>query len=114
LTNLDNLNSLNENLNPAKSLLKNLDFKNLNQEKKYDLNRRENLNTLKKLVSTLRTVSISILIGQAYNLPFSINFTSKKQIIISYFVSSENFSFTFWVKLNMFPTYLRGNVISGI
>ncbi len=33
---------------------------------------------------------------------------------MSYFVSSENFSFTFCVKLNMFPTYLRGNVISGI
>ncbi len=38
-------------------------FKNLNQEKKFGLDCRENLNTLKKLVSTLRTFSISILIG---------------------------------------------------
>ena len=38
-------------------------FKNLNQEKKFGLDCRENLDTLKKLVSTLRTFLISILIG---------------------------------------------------
>ncbi len=41
---------------------KSLDFKNLNEKKK-NLNRQENLDTWKKLVSTQRTFSILILIG---------------------------------------------------
>jgi hypothetical protein len=46
------------------SRLKSLNFKNLDREKKkYNLDRRENPNSLKKLVSTLRTFSISISIG---------------------------------------------------
>ncbi len=42
---------------------KSLDFKNLEREKKCDLDCRENLDTWKKLVSTRRTFSISISIG---------------------------------------------------
>ena len=60
-TNLDNLD---KNLDASKSRLKNLDFKNLDREKKkVYLDRRENLDNLKKLVSTRRTFSISISIG---------------------------------------------------
>jgi hypothetical protein len=62
-TNLKNLDSLDENLDAAKSQLKSLDFKNLDEKKKDDLDRRENLDTVKKLVSTLRTFSIPISIG---------------------------------------------------
>ena len=51
------LDDLDKYLDKDKSRLKNLDFKNLDQEKKV------NLDTLKKLVSTRRTFSISILIG---------------------------------------------------
>ena len=48
-----NLDDLDKNLDAAKSRLKNLNFKNLDWEKKkVDLDRRENLDTLKKLVST--------------------------------------------------------------
>ncbi len=55
------LKDLDKNLNTAKSQLKSLDFKNLDREKKkFGLDRRENLDTLKKLVLTLRTFSISI------------------------------------------------------
>ena len=57
-TRLDNLD---KNLDASKSRLKNLDFKNLDREKKkVDLDRRENLDNLKKFVSTRRTFSISI------------------------------------------------------
>jgi hypothetical protein len=60
-TRLDNLD---KNLDASKSQLKNLDFKNLDWEKKkVDLDRRENLNNLKKFVSTRRTFSILISIG---------------------------------------------------
>jgi hypothetical protein len=45
----------------AKSQLKNLNFKNLDREKKISgLDVMDNLNTLKKLISTLWTFSISI------------------------------------------------------
>jgi len=55
------LDNLDKNLDASKSRLKNLDFKNLDREKKkVDLDRRENLDNLKKLVSTRRTFSISI------------------------------------------------------
>ena len=58
---LDSLDDLDKNLNTAKSWLKSLDFKNLDREKmKVDLDRRENLDGFQKLVSTLRTFSISI------------------------------------------------------
>ncbi len=62
-TNLKNLDSLDENLDAAKSQLKSLDFKISTKKKKYYLDRRENHDTLKKLVSKLRTVSILISIG---------------------------------------------------
>ncbi len=54
-TRLDNVD---KNLDASKSRLKNLDFKNLNREKK-----KVDLDNLKKLVSTRRTFSISISIG---------------------------------------------------
>ena len=61
LTNLDNLD---KNLDASKSRLKNLNFKNLDREKKkVDLDVMDNLDTLKKLVSTRRTFSISISTG---------------------------------------------------
>jgi hypothetical protein len=41
-----NLNSLNKNLDVTKSRLKRLDFKNLNQEKKSDLDMMDNLDTI--------------------------------------------------------------------
>ncbi len=65
LTNLDCVSTNLENLDASKSRLKNLDFKNLDQEKKkLNLDCRENLDNLKKLVSTRRT--FSILIGLDY------------------------------------------------
>jgi hypothetical protein len=54
---LISLHNLDKNIDAAKSRLKSLDFKNLNREKQY------NLDTLEKLVSTRRTVLISISIG---------------------------------------------------
>ena len=55
------LDDLDKYLDEDKSRPKNLDFKNLDREKKkVDLDRRENLDNLKKLVSTRRTFSISI------------------------------------------------------
>ena len=55
------LDDLDKYLNTAKSRLKSLDFKNLDRDKlKLDLDRRENLDGFQKLVSTLRTISISI------------------------------------------------------
>ena len=58
------LDDLDKYLDEDKSWPKNLDFKNLDREKKkVDLDRRENLDNLKKLVSTRRTFSISISIG---------------------------------------------------
>jgi hypothetical protein len=58
------LNDLDKNLDSAKSWLKSLDFKNLDRAKKNSgLDVMDNHNTLKKLVLTLRTFSISILIG---------------------------------------------------
>jgi hypothetical protein len=58
------LNNLDKNLNAAKSKRKSLDFKNLDREKKNSgLDVMDNLDNLKKLISTLRTFSISISIG---------------------------------------------------
>ena len=58
------LDDLNKNLDTSLSRLKSLDFKNLDRDKmKVDLDRRENLDGFQKLVSTLRTFSISISIG---------------------------------------------------
>ncbi len=58
------LNNLDKNLNAAKSKRKSLDFKNLDWEKKNSgLDVMDNLDNLKKLISTLRTFSISISIG---------------------------------------------------
>jgi hypothetical protein len=55
------LDDLDKYLDEDKSRPKNLDFKNLDREKKkVDLDRRENLDGFQKLVSTLRTFSISI------------------------------------------------------
>jgi hypothetical protein len=55
------LDDLDKNLDTSLSRLKSLDFKNLDRDKmKVDLDRRENLDGFQKLVSTLRTVSISI------------------------------------------------------
>ena len=48
------LDSLDKNLDTAKSRLKSLDFKNLDRDKiKVDLDRRENLDGFQKLVSTI-------------------------------------------------------------
>ena len=60
---LMHLNNLNKNLDAPKSRLKSLDLKNLDEKKKVDLERRENLYTFKKLVLTLRMFLILILIG---------------------------------------------------
>ncbi len=58
------LNDLDKNLDTVKSWLKSLDFKNLNREKKNSgLDVMDNLDTSKKLVSTLRKFLISISIG---------------------------------------------------
>jgi hypothetical protein len=58
------LDDLDKNLNTSSSRLKSLDFKNLDQDKmKLNLDRRENLDGFQKLVSMLRTFSISISIG---------------------------------------------------
>ena len=55
------LDNLDKYLDKDKSRPKNLDFKNLDREKKkVDLDRRENLDNLKKFVSTRGTFSISI------------------------------------------------------
>jgi hypothetical protein len=55
------LDDLDKNLDTSLSRLKSLDFKNLDRDKmKVDLDRRENLDGFQKLVSTLRTFSISI------------------------------------------------------
>ncbi len=68
---LISLDNLDKNLDAAKSWLKSLNLKNLDRENKNsDLNVMDNLNTLKKLVSTLRTFLILIGLGcwdpQAY------------------------------------------------
>ncbi len=61
LTRLDNLD---KNLDASKSRLKNLNFKNLNRDKKkVDLDMKDNLDGFQKLVSTWWTFSISISIG---------------------------------------------------
>jgi hypothetical protein len=61
---LISLDDLDKNIDTAKSWLKSLDFKNLNQEKKNSgLNMMDNLDGFQKLVSTQRTFSILILIG---------------------------------------------------
>ncbi len=58
------VDDLDKNLDAAKSRLKSLDFKNLNREKiKKGLDSKDNLDVFQKLVSTLRTFLISILIG---------------------------------------------------
>ncbi len=58
---LINLDDLDKNLNAAKSQLKSLDFKNLNQEKiKTGLGSKDNPDGFQKLVLTLRTISILI------------------------------------------------------
>ncbi len=58
------LDDLDKYLDEDKSRLKSLDFKNLDREKKkVDLDAMDNLDTLKKLVSTQRTFSISISTG---------------------------------------------------
>jgi hypothetical protein len=49
---LDSLDDLDKNLDAAKSRLKSLDFKNLDQEKKVDLNMMDILDGFQKLVST--------------------------------------------------------------
>ncbi len=55
------LDDLDKNLDTSLSRLKSLDNKNLDRDKmKIDLDRRENLDGFQKLVSTLRTFSISI------------------------------------------------------
>ncbi len=48
------LDSLDKNLNAAKSQLKSLDFKNLDREKKVDLDMMDILDSFQKLVSTDR------------------------------------------------------------
>ena len=58
------LNDLNKYLDKVKSRLKNLDFKNLDRDKKkVDLDMKDNLDGFQKLVSTQWTFSISISIG---------------------------------------------------
>jgi len=58
------LDDLDKNLDTSLSRLKSLDFKNLDRDKmKLNLDRRENLDGFQKLVSMLRTFSISISIG---------------------------------------------------
>ncbi len=58
------LDNLDKNLDPSKSRLKNLDFKNLDwDKKKVDLDMKDNLNGFQKLVSTQWTFSILISIG---------------------------------------------------
>ncbi len=55
------LDDLDKNLDAAKSRFKCLDFKTLNQEKiKTDFDSKDNFDKFRKLVSTLRTISISI------------------------------------------------------
>jgi hypothetical protein len=49
------IDKLNKNLDAANSGLKSLDFKNLNQEKKVDLNTMDILDGFQKLVSTVET-----------------------------------------------------------
>ncbi len=58
------LDNLDKYLDKDKSRPKNLDFKNLDREKKkVDLNVMDILDSFQKLVSTRRTISISISIG---------------------------------------------------
>ena len=58
------LNDLDKYLDKDKSWLKNLDWKNLNRDKKkVDLDMMDILDSFQKLVSTQRTFSISISIG---------------------------------------------------
>ncbi len=58
------LDDLDKNLDAAKSRFKSLDFKNLDWEKiKTGLDSKDSLVKFQKLVSTLRTISISISIG---------------------------------------------------
>ena len=58
------LDDLDKYLDKVKSRLKNLDFKNLDRDKKkVDLDMMDILDGFQKLVSTRRTFSISILIG---------------------------------------------------
>jgi hypothetical protein len=58
------LDELDKYLDKVKSRLKNLDFKNLDRDKKkVDLNTKDNLNGFQKLVLTRWTFSISISIG---------------------------------------------------
>ena len=58
------LDDLDKYLDKDKSRLKNLDFKNLDRDKKkFDLDMKDNLDGFQKLVSTRWTFSISILIG---------------------------------------------------
>ena len=70
------LDDLDKNLDTCQSRLKSLDFKNLDQEKKVDLDVMDNLDGFQKLVSTRWTFSILISIGlerrdpQGYFLPF--------------------------------------------
>jgi hypothetical protein len=75
------LDDLDKNLDTSLSRLKSLDFKNLDRDKmKVDLDRQENLDGFQKLVSTLRTFSISILICldvETTNLNFFISFNKK-------------------------------------
>ncbi len=58
------LDDLDKYLDKVKSWLKNLDFKNLDRDKKkVDLDMKDNLDGFQKLVSTWWTFSISISIG---------------------------------------------------
>jgi hypothetical protein len=61
---MNHRNQQNKNLDASKPQLKNLDFKNLDRDKKkVDLNMKDNLDGFQKLVSTRWTFSISISIG---------------------------------------------------
>ena len=57
------LDDLDKNLDTSLSRLKSLDFKNLDREKKIDLDVKDNLDGFQKLVTTRWTFSILISIG---------------------------------------------------
>jgi hypothetical protein len=94
------LDSLDKNLNTAKSRLKSLDFKNLDREKKNSgLDMMDNLDGFQKLVSTRRTFSISILIGLNCRDPHAY----KKTQVTTYSLN----------KLKKSPVYYAKNFYSG-
>jgi hypothetical protein len=84
------LDDLDKNLDTSLSRLKSLDFKNLDRDKmKLNLDRRENLNGFQKLVSTLRTFSISISIG----LDVETTRLTKMTNLLSLQLSERNFEY---------------------